>query len=179
MAVMASSALVYGYGNPGRGDDGLGPALAAAVESLGCAQTTVESNYQLELQDAAELGRHDVVIFADADLSGPEPFWFQRVEPTARVGFTSHSVTPGALLALAGELFGSTTQAYALGIRGYEFDDLREVLSPRAQENLDQAVIFVKRALEDRKFEHYVQQYGIGSGRAGQAESGQNEGERQ
>jgi hydrogenase maturation protease len=178
MAVMVSSALVFGYGNPGRGDDGLGPALAAAVESLGCARTTVESNYQLELQDAAELGHHDVVIFADADVSGPEPFWFDRVDPTARIGFTSHSVTPGALVALATELFGSTAQAYALGIRGYEFDDLREVLSPRAKENLDQAVLFVKRALEERKFEHYVQQHGIGPGRAGQAETGQGEGER-
>jgi hydrogenase maturation protease len=179
MAVMVSSALVYGYGNPGRGDDGLGPALAAAVEGFGYAGTTVESNYQLELQDAAELARHDVVIFADADVSGPEPFWFNRVEPAARMGFTSHSVTPGALLALASELFGGTTQAFALGIRGYEFDDLREVLSPRAQENLDQAVLFVKRALEDRKFEQYVQQYGIGKGRAGQAEAGQGQGERQ
>lgn len=39
--------LLIGYGNPGRGDDGLGPALAAAIEAMELPGVTVEADYQL------------------------------------------------------------------------------------------------------------------------------------
>ncbi len=148
--------LFYGYGNPGRGDDGLGPALAAALEQLDLPGTTVDSNYQLTVEDAAELAEHEVVVFADADASGREPFWFGRVEPNAHLGISSHGVSPGALLALTEALFGRRVEAYVLGIRGYEFGELCESLSSRAQANLEQAIRFAKCALTERSFDEYV-----------------------
>jgi hydrogenase maturation protease len=163
--------LIYGYGNPGRGDDGLGPALVARLETDLPTSVGFESNYQLELEDAAELALYDVVIFVDADVSGPEPFWFGSVDASVHLGWSSHSVSAGTLIALAGELFGKTVRAYTLGIRGYDFDGLREALSSAAEGNLRHALAFVRRAIHDRQFEAYVQQYGIGSGRAGQAEA--------
>ena len=45
--------LLIGYGNPGRLDDGLGPALAAAVEKLAIPGVTVDADYQLNVEDAA------------------------------------------------------------------------------------------------------------------------------
>jgi len=48
-----------------------------------------------------------VVVFADADAAGPGPFTFREVEPEAAVGFSSHSVLPGALVTFARELFGA------------------------------------------------------------------------
>jgi hydrogenase maturation protease len=163
--------LVYGYGNPGRGDDGLGPALAAALEGLNLPATTVESNYQLSVEDAAEVAVHDAVIFVDADLSCSVPFRFERVTPEKALSFSSHSVAPGALLALADELFGKKTEGYLLGIRGYEFNEFKETLSSLAQENLGEALKFVTRALEERRFDQYLQRYGIGSGRSVSAEA--------
>ena len=74
--------LLLGYGNPGRLDDGLGPALAARVEALALPGVTVQADYQLCLEDAEAAARHDVVIFADAAASGAEPFSFQ----TGRAG---------------------------------------------------------------------------------------------
>ena len=41
--------LVIGYGNPGRRDDGLGPALAARLEALALPGVTVESDFQLAI----------------------------------------------------------------------------------------------------------------------------------
>jgi hydrogenase maturation protease len=163
--------LVYGYGNPGRGDDGLGPALAAALEELNPPSTTVESNYQLSVEDAADVAEHDAVIFVDADVSCPEPFRFERVAPERALSFSSHSVAPGALLALADELFGKKTDGYLLGIRGYEFNEFKESLSYLARENLGEALKFVIRALEERRFDEYLQQYGIGSGQSVSAEA--------
>jgi hydrogenase maturation protease len=158
----AASVLLYGYGNPGRGDDGLGPALAAAMEELAMPGIEVDANYQLTVEDAAEMSRFQAVVFADAATEGPSPFWFSRIDDsgTGRLGWTSHSVTPVQVIALARDLFGSRVPAYALGIRGYVFGELDEGLSAQAQENLSQAVTFARKALAERRFEQYVQEFG-------------------
>jgi hydrogenase maturation protease len=159
--------LLYGFGNPARGDDGLGPALAAAIEDLGIPNIEVDANYQLTVEDAAGIAGYDAVVFADAAIQGPPPFWFSRVDDTAikrvengSIGWTSHSVSPAQVVALARDLFASKVAAYALGIRGYEFGELDEALSSRAIENLTEAVTFARRALLDCQFEHYVQEFG-------------------
>ena len=59
--------LLIGYGNPGRLDDGLGPAFAKAVEALHTPGVTVEANYQLAVEDAHAVAQHEIVVFADAD----------------------------------------------------------------------------------------------------------------
>lgn len=165
MATSDGKLLIYGYGNPGRGDDGLGPALAAALEDESSLRVTVDANYQLSVEDAEELAQHDAVIFVDADVSGPEPFQFVRVVPDSHLSFSSHSVAPGALLALAGELFNKEIDGYILAIRGYEFNEYKESLSFRARQNLEEAVRFMKRAMEERQFDEYLRRYGLGISR--------------
>jgi len=62
--------LVYGYGNPGRQDDALGILLAERVErwlTMHPVEGVVtDSNYQLNIEDAATIAAFDRVIFADA-----------------------------------------------------------------------------------------------------------------
>jgi len=149
----AAKVLVIGYGNPGRLDDGLGPALAEALEKLELPGVTVDSDYQLAVEDARAIADHEVVVFADASLTGPEPFSFHRIGPKPGAHFSSHIVEPGGVLALAGELFGATTEAYVLGIRGYVFDDFGETLSERARANLAAALEFIQRVLRERSFD--------------------------
>ena len=144
--------LLIGYGNPGRLDDGLGPALAAAVEKLNIPGITVEANYQLNVEDAAAMAQHDFVVFADADVTGPEPFSFRRIQPKREISFSSHSVEPEALFGLAQQLFGAKTEGYVLAIRGYCFDDFGESLSDRARANLAAAVEFITPVLRERTF---------------------------
>ena len=145
--------LVIGYGNPGRLDDGLGPAMADAIAELRLPDVTVESDYQLNVEDAAQIAQHDVVIFADATVTGSEPFEFRRIEPGSSVSFTSHDVEPESVLGLAWRLFGAKTVGYVLAIRGYEFNDFGERLSQSATANLKSAVDFVGRMLHERNFE--------------------------
>jgi hydrogenase maturation protease len=144
------SVLVYGYGNPGRLDDGLGPALAGALlgHDLG-GEVTVETGYQLQVEDAALVAEHAGAVFADADAACAPPFELRRLSPRREAAFTTHSVAPEAVLALAREHFGGQTVGFALGIRGYEFDDYGERLSAAAQGNLAAASEFVLRALRD------------------------------
>jgi hydrogenase maturation protease len=139
--------LLIGYGNPGRLDDGLGPALAEQIDNLALPGVTVDSDYQLTVEHAHDVAEYDVVIFADAHVSCTEPFEVRRIEPTgATVSFSSHSVSPDGVIALAAELFSATPAAYTLGIRGYEFNEFGYGLSDRAEENLRQAVAFVTRS---------------------------------
>ena len=61
--------LVYGYGNPGRQDDGLGIFLAEEVEKRNLLSVTVDTNYQLNAEDALLASEFDVVLSA-AQLAG-------------------------------------------------------------------------------------------------------------
>ena len=147
--------LILAYGNPGRRDDGLGPALAEALESLALPGVTIDSDYQLTVEHAAAIAEHDFVIFADADANGPEPFSFGRISPAVvgddpSVTFSSHSISPQGVLALAEELFGARVPGYLLGIRGYEFNEFGEGLSARAAANLAAALEFIKPILSER-----------------------------
>jgi hydrogenase maturation protease len=137
--------LLIGFGNPGRLDDGLGPALAGMAEKMDLPGWTVDSDYQLCLEDAEAVARHDVAIFADADVSGPEPFSFRRLEPAPSMTFSTHSLKPAAVLGLARQAFGAETEGYMLGIRGYAFNEYEESLSERARANLAEAARFIER----------------------------------
>ncbi len=145
--------LMLGWGNQGRRDDGLGPALVDIFARRPLPGLTVDSDYQLQVEDAFEVARFPRVILVDADRSGPEPFSFRRLEPAAQsLSFSSHSVTAGGLLALTRELFGRRPEAWLLGIRGYEFDCFDESLSAPAHRNLAAAADFVTTALMAERF---------------------------
>ena len=153
MTESAADILVIGFGNPGRLDDGLGPQLAKALQQRGLPGVTVDADYQLTVEDAAEVARHDIVVFADADVSGPEPFWVKRIHAGAEhLSFSSHSVEPTAVLTLAKQLFHAEPEAYLLGIRGYEFNEFGERLSPRAEANLAEAVAYIDSAVQQGSF---------------------------
>jgi hydrogenase maturation protease len=141
--------LVIGYGNPGRRDDGLGPALAEAVAARAGPGVETDADYQLTVEDAAALSGCDEVIFADASTDGPEPFSFAALEPAAGADFTTHHISPGAVLALAGELFDARPKAWLMGIRGYEFNEFGEGLSAGARRNLAAAADFLSARLRD------------------------------
>jgi hydrogenase maturation protease len=146
---MVNSVLLIGYGNPGRQDDGLGPALAEAVERLRIPDVTVEADYQLTVEDAAAAAAHRYVVFADASVGGREPFYFRAVQPAEHLSFSTHSVEPEAVLALARNLFQADTKGYVLGIRGYRFNEFGEALSDEARENLAAALRFIVPLLKD------------------------------
>ena len=154
-----TTVLLIGYGNPGRLDDGLGPALAEIFEKKQLDGVTVDSNYQLSVEDADVIARHDYVLFVDASVSGREPFWFDKVDPQKEVSFSSHSISPEALMDMSNNMLDGRTQGYILGIRGYEFNEFGERLSSQALTNLDAAVKFVEKAIADKQFDTYVLEY--------------------
>jgi hydrogenase maturation protease len=138
--------LVIGYGNPGRMDDGLGPAAAAAIAKLDLGGVTTTDNYQLVIEDAIDVAEHDVVWFVDATREGEGPCAIERIAPAFDVTFTSHVVSPQTILAIAAQQFGKMPDAFLVSIRGYEFD-LAETLTERARENLALAVSHMRERI--------------------------------
>ena len=134
--------LVIGYGNAGHRDDGLGPALAARLETLGLPGVTIESDYQLVIEHAELAARHDVVVFADAatDIDDDAPYYLRRIEPAPDASCFSHRVSPQAVLQLAAECFDAHPRGWLLGIRPHDLETFAEGLTPQAEMNLTAAL---------------------------------------
>ncbi len=143
--------LVYGFGNPGRRDDGLGIKLVEKLEKWALeeenGQLFFDSNYQLNVEDAVELKQYDFVLFVDASQEDIDDFYISRVEASAKVDFTTHSVSPSYLKYLAEDLFGYSPLIYLLHIRGHEWH-LGNGLSDKAKDNLHKAMLFAQNLLK-------------------------------
>ena len=149
--------LIYAFGNPGRQDDGLGNRCVEEIENW-CNDEHIpnietESNYQLNIEDAAEIADKNIVIFVDASVEDIEDIHFTIVEPyEGKSEFTTHAASPAFVLALCIKVYKRHPRTYLLQIRGYEFD-FKEELSPGAEKNLQKAVEFIKQKLTDPEFE--------------------------
>lgn len=144
--------ILIGYGNPGRLDDGLGPALAAHIERRALPGVRVESAYQLAVEDAATIAEYDVAIFADAATDSAGPFYFRAIAAEDGATFSTHALTPPQVLGLAHSLFGAATDGYILGIRGHVFNAFGEGLSAEARADLTAAVGFLAERLQTGEF---------------------------
>jgi len=131
--------LVLGYGNPGRQDDGLGPAIAAEIALLKVPNLKTQDNYQLNIEDAIDVAQHDIVWFVDASKTGTLPYTVQDLFAVSTLDFTSHFVRPEFILAIAKHYFGRLPRARLLAIRGYEFEFVEE-LTNGARDNLRAAL---------------------------------------
>ena len=139
--------LVYGYGNPGRQDDGLGPVMIEKInewiEQQGIQHVSTDCNYQLNIEDAERISNFDRVVFVDASIESINNFSLSKVEPGKNlVEFTMHAVSPAYVLDLCNKIFNKTPEAYLVHIQGYEFE-LVEELTPNAKKNLEQAFKFL------------------------------------
>ena len=162
---------VFCYGNPAREDDGLGPELARRLEGLSLPHVTVESDYQLMVEDAALISESSLVVFVDAALDGEEPFSFRQLEERPEAGYMSHSIDPDRLLGLTRETFGRCPPAYALAIRGYSFEMFKEGLTDRASSNLTEALSYLVGFLRTEAAEqHHILRRGTAG--AGERASG-------
>jgi hydrogenase maturation protease len=138
---------VIGFGNPGRRDDGLGPAAAERLQARGLSGVSCDADYQLNIEDALAVSRHDVVIFVDAARNLRGPYAFTPVRPAPALPAMSHALGPTAVLALAAELYGKSPEAWILAIRGHRWT-IGEGLSAKAEKNLDLALEFLENRLK-------------------------------
>jgi len=131
--------LVLCVGNPGRGDDGIGPAAAERLGARRLPGVTCEADYQLNVEDALACSQHDLVVFVDAARGLRAPFAWREVREEAALPAMTHSLGPSAVMALCSALYGRKPEARILAVRGQRWG-VGEGLSPRAERNLAAAL---------------------------------------
>lgn len=148
---MAAPILVFAIGNESRGDDALAPLLVRSLEGrLGTAgRVDLIEDYQLQVEHVTDLVNRSVVLFVDADMSCAAPFHFSEIAAAHDHSYTSHAMTPFALLHTYRQVYGADApSAFLLRIRGYGFE-LGESLSDRAAANLEAASSRIRAWLAD------------------------------
>jgi hydrogenase maturation protease len=103
--------LIIGYGNPLRGDDGVGCVVAEEIAKRICdpeSKVQIVACHQLNPKLAEAIAETRAVIFVDASVDvKPGEVKVSIVSPdrSSPAGITHHT-KPSALLATASELFG-------------------------------------------------------------------------
>lgn len=144
-----ASCLIYGIGNVGRQDDGLGWAFVDWLEAQGhCPYAEIQRNYQLLLEDAELISTKRRVLFIDATKDAAvTSFSLERAAPKMDFTFTSHAISIPAIMATCQQCFQHLPEVHVLGIRGFEFE-LAMGLTPGAQRNLDDATAHLSSLVE-------------------------------
>jgi hydrogenase maturation protease len=132
--------LVFGWGNPSRGDDALGPMFVERLSSqLGdsCAgQVDFLTDLQLQVEHALDLAARHRVLFVDASLGCSAPFEVTALQAARDASFTTHAMSPEAVMQVFVQLHGTLPPPCTLlAIRGQRFE-LGEAPSDTARANL-------------------------------------------
>ena len=116
--------LIVGYGNPLRGDDGIGwhaAGLLAGAPRLAGAK--VLARHQLTPELAEDIGRASLVVLVDAsadDDAGSVSVQRVETEPPAATTW-SHHLDPAALAGLAEALYGATPPIFLVSVGASSF----------------------------------------------------------
>lgn len=152
-----ASILVIGYGNPLRGDDGLGPLVANALRESFGDQIAILTPHQLTPELAGPISQARYVMFIDARHGDkPGSIYYETLAPGAGdPGAFSHHASPAALLLLARHLYGSSPEAVLLSLIGAAFDTpdsislpVRQVLAEFIRYAADRVLMWILELLE-------------------------------
>lgn len=135
----ANDILIVGYGNTLRGDDGVGPRVAEAVEALHLPGVRTLACPMLTPELADPLSQARVAVFVDAAVDAPKEVQLRKLAPNESSQLMAHAADPRTMLALARDVFGHAPEAWWLTIPVVKLD-FSEELSPEAQRGLLEAV---------------------------------------
>jgi hydrogenase maturation protease len=145
---MTTPLLVFAIGNESRGDDALAPLLVRQLQTEAiAAQVELIEDFQLQVEHVIDLHGRKAVLFVDADMSCEAPFHFSEITAVQDNSYTSHAMTPFALLHTYQQVYETNAPgSFLLRIRGYGFE-LGDSLSNEASANLVRATAKVREWL--------------------------------
>ncbi len=141
---MTAPVLVFGFGNPSRGDDALGPEFVRRLEArfpneLARGELEVLTDYQLQVEHALDLRDRQRVYFVDAGAVGTA-VELRPVEAAKDASFTTHLLSPQALLHTFEQVEQrAAPRAWLLTIPGEDFE-LGAPMSASAARHLEEAL---------------------------------------
>jgi hydrogenase maturation protease len=143
----SNGALVIAFGNPLREDDGVGWAVAEALQARG--RVSVLTVHQLGPELAEAVSEARTVVFVDAHCDGPPgAVRTESLSPAPARQDLTHVLDPGTLLLYSQLLYGSAPKAAMVSIAGTRFG-LGQTLSPAVRRALPEAVSRVEHLASD------------------------------
>ncbi len=133
----------------------MGPALLDEIQQI-AAHTRLAfeleflSDFQLQIEHATDLHRHDRVLLIDAcaETTMEQAWRFSVLSPDTSTAYTTHAMSPQQLLGVYQQVYGkSAPPVFMLALRGQLFN-LGEPLSEQAQIDLQQASRFCWQLLQ-------------------------------
>ena len=135
--------LIFGYGNPSRGDDALGPLLIERLAPALSGDIECLTDFQLQVEHALDLEGRRLVLFADAHVDCPAPWRLTPLTAAVDASYSTHAISPASVLRVYQDIKGvAPPPSFLLGIRGETFE-LGEPLSASAAAHLEAAVALV------------------------------------
>jgi hydrogenase maturation protease len=133
--------LVFGWGNPSRGDDALGPLFVERIEAMTLPGVECLTDFQLQVEHALDLKERERVLFVDASVD-TSTIAATRIEPGRDATFSSHAISPQSVMQTYLDIEkAAPPPCWLLAIGGRSFE-LGEPLSPQAAANLEAAVVW-------------------------------------
>jgi hydrogenase maturation protease len=148
--------LVIGYGNPLRGDDGLGWRVADCLAEVADQSTRILAVHQLTPELAEPIREADLVIFVDASYNGCPGSWRcdAITADTAAPATNSigHHFTPEALLSYAAVVFQARPRSLLVSAAAESFD-CGEKLTPKVESVAQEIVQYIRGIPVSQHFE--------------------------
>jgi len=153
--------LIFGYGNPSRGDDALGPMLIERLEpwlfseSQSVGRVECLTDFQLQVEHALDLVGRSLVLFVDAHVDCPAPWQLGELCPAADASYSTHAISPASVLRVYQQIHAADPPpSFLLGIRSERFG-LGEPLTDAAEAHLSSALECVKRLCLTPSADHW------------------------
>jgi hydrogenase maturation protease len=117
-----ASLIVFCWGNASRGDDGIGPLLAQRLRDLAVDGLVVVEDHQLNIEHVTDFEGMTPVLFIDASVAIELGCRLIRIEPSEDGNFSTHAISPQALLNVYRQATGLTPPpAFLMHIAGRDF----------------------------------------------------------
>lgn len=146
---MKAPILIFGWGNPSRGDDALGPLLVERIEAMDLSGVECLTDFQLQVEHALDLHGRQRILFVDASVDSAEPFSVQRIAPAKDASFTTHAMTPQSVLQVYRDLEDEDPPpCWLLAIRAEAFE-LGDSPTDGALRNLNAATEWTRQWLTE------------------------------
>ena len=141
---MTAPVLVFGWGNPSRGDDALGPLFVERIAALDLPGVECLTDFQLQVEHALDLNGRQRILFVDASIDAPAPFSAEPIFPAKDESFTTHAMTPQSVLQVYCDLEDAEPPpTWLLAIRAEQFE-LGHPLGEAAQRHLELALAWAR-----------------------------------
>ncbi|MBN1265466.1 MAG: hydrogenase maturation protease [Anaerolineales bacterium] len=144
-------ALVIGYGNTIRGDDGFGLYVASLLSSrLNADQVTILTPRQLTPDLAEQVSQHELTILIDAqqgDRPGRVHHHVIEVPEGASPAY-QHHITPEVLSGITTVLYGIQPQIHLFSVESASFE-IGEGLSPAVSTAVEEVISAIIKLLKE------------------------------